>query len=121
MSLRGCVKEAVKGTMSYDLCTSEQIKDMMMEPVVREGLLPERDISCEEGKNIVCNPLLYKTFFFCLFLAPLAVGQRAHVIVRCASVRALTFPLNIFFTETIYRILMKFHRNVPTMVLFRIS
>ena len=38
-----------------------------------------------------------------------------------ASVRALTFSLNIFFAETTYRILMKFHRNVPTMVLFRIS
>ena len=39
----------------------------------------------------------------------------------CASVRALTFSLNIFFSETTYRILMKFHRNFPTMVLFRIS
>ena len=37
------------------------------------------------------------------------------------SVRALTFSLNIFFAETTYQILMKFHRNVPTMVLFRIS
>ena len=55
------------------------------------------------------------------FLAPLAVGQRAYVMARCPSVRALTFSLNIFFTETTYRILMKFHRNVPTMVLFRIS
>ena len=34
------------------------------------------------------------------------------------SVRALTFSLNI--SETTYRIFMKFHRNVPTMVLFRI-
>ena len=55
------------------------------------------------------------------FLAPLAVGQRAYVMVRCASVRALTFSLNIFFAETTYQILMKFHSNVPTMVLFRIS
>ena len=38
----------------------------------------------------------------------------------CPSVRALTFSLNIFFSETTYRILMKFHRNVPAMVLFRI-
>ena len=70
----------------------------------------------------------------CLFLAPLAVGQRAYVMVRCPScvrpsvhafvrpsVCALTFSLNIFFSETTYRILMKFHRNVPTMILFRIS
>ena len=41
--------------------------------------------------------------------------------VMRASVRALTFSLNIFFSETTYQILMKFHRNVPTMVLFRIS
>ena len=59
----------------------------------------------------------------CCFL--LAVGQRAYVMVRCpscvrASVRVLTFSLNIFFSETTYRILMKFHRNVPTIVLFRI-
>ena len=37
------------------------------------------------------------------------------------SVHALTFSLNIFFSETSYRILMKFHRHVPAMVLFRIS
>ena len=36
-------------------------------------------------------------------------------------VRPLTFSLNIFFSETTYRILMKFYRNVPAMVLFRIS
>ena len=29
--------------------------------------------------------------------------------------------LNIFFSEITYRILMKFHRNVPVMLLFRIS
>ena len=54
------------------------------------------------------------------FLAPLAVGQRAYVMVRCPSVRpsirVLTFSLNIF-SETTYQIFMKFHR----MVLFRIS
>ena len=37
-----------------------------------------------------------------------------------ASVRVLTFSLNIFFSETTCRILMKFHRNVPAMVLFEI-
>ena len=35
-----------------------------------------------------------------------------HLAVH-ASVRVLTFSLNIFFSETIYRILMKFHRNGP--------
>ena len=60
-----------------------------------------------------------------MFLAPLAVGQRAYVMVCCpscvrASVRPLTFSLNIFFSETTYRILMKFLRNFPAMVLFRI-
>ena len=64
-----------------------------------------------------------KDFFF--FLAPLAIGQRAYVVVCCpscvrSSVCALTFSLNIF-SETTYRILMKFYRNVPAMVLFRIS
>ena len=55
------------------------------------------------------------------FLAPLAIGQCAYVMARHAFVHALTFSLNSFFSETIYRILMKFHRNVPTMVLFRIG
>ena len=60
------------------------------------------------------------------FLAPLAVGQRAYVMARCPScvhpsVHVLTFSLNIFFSETTDLILMKFHRNVPGMVLFRIS
>ena len=63
------------------------------------------------------------------FLAPLAVGQRAYVMACCPlcvcpsvcpSVCALTFSLNIFFSETTYQILVKFHRNVPTLVLFRI-
>ena len=60
------------------------------------------------------------------FLAPLAVGQQVYVMAHCVSiraclsVRALTISLNIF-SETTYRILMKFHRNVPAMVLFRIS
>ena len=64
-------------------------------------------------------------------LAPLAVGQRAYVMLSVVrpvvlpamrpSIHALTFSLNIFFSETTYRILMKFHRNVPAMVLFRIS
>ena len=38
-----------------------------------------------------------------------------------ASVCALNFSLNICFSETTFRILMKFHRNVPAVVLFRIS
>ena len=62
------------------------------------------------------------------FLAPLAEGQRAYVMARCPAsvlvsvrpcIRALTFSLNIF-SETTYRILMKFHGNVPAMVFFRI-
>ena len=49
------------------------------------------------------------------FLAPLAVGQRAYVMVCCPlcvcpSGRPSTFSLNIFFSETTYRILMKFYR-----------
>ena len=38
-----------------------------------------------------------------------------HVSIR-PSVRSLTFSLSIFFSETTYPILMKFHRNVPAMV-----
>ena len=38
----------------------------------------------------------------------------------CPSIRVLTFSSKIFFFETLYQILMKFHRNVPVMVLFRI-
>ena len=62
-------------------------------------------------------------FYLSLFLTPLAVGQPANVwpVVHRASVGALTFILNIFFSETTYPILMKFHRNVPAMVLFRLS
>ena len=47
------------------------------------------------------------------FFAPVAIGQQAFVMVHCASVCVLTFSLNIFFSETTYRILIKFHRNVP--------
>ena len=47
---------------------------------------------------------------------PLSVMQAP---VR-ASVCVLTFSLNVFFSETTCRILMKFHRNVPAVVLFRI-
>ena len=60
------------------------------------------------------------------FLVPLAIGQRAYVMVCCPSsvrlsvrpsvrpsVRVLTFSLNIFFSEITYHILMKFHRNGP--------
>ena len=46
---------------------------------------------------------------------------RGPLSVVRPSIRALTFSLNIFFSETTYRILMKFHRNVSAMVLFRIS
>ena len=62
-----------------------------------------------------------------VFLAPLAVDQQAYVMARCPScivspsVSALTFSLNIFFSETTYRILMKFQRNVPAIVLSRTS
>ena len=52
---------------------------------------------------------------------PLSVVRLAVCLSVRASVCALTFSLNIFFAETTYRILMKFLRNVPTMVLFRIS
>ena len=75
--------------------------------------------------------LFVKSFTMCpCFLKPLAVGQRAYVMANCPlcvcvcarpSVHELTFSVNNFFSETTYRISMKVHRNVPAMVLFRIS
>ena len=112
---------------------SGNLHEVKMEQVIKQTKLQFMDLNpFSEGQ-----PDHYERF-----LAPLAVGQRAYVMVRCPScvrpsvrpsvrasvrpcvrpsVRALTFSLNIFFAETTYRILMKFHRNVPTMVLFRIS
>ena len=56
-----------------------------------------------------------------LFLAGLCHGPVSVVRPSArASVRALTFILNIFFFETTYSILMKIHKNVPAVVLFRI-
>ena len=52
-------------------------------------------------------------------VSPWCVRPSVSPSVR-PSVRSLTFSLNIF-SEITYRILMKFHRNVPAMVLFRIS
>ena len=52
--------------------------------------------------------------------ASLCHGPLCVCVSGRASVRALTFSLNIF-SETTHRILMKFHRNVPGIVLFRIS
>ena len=54
-----------------------------------------------------------------LFVVRPCVRSSVRPCVR-PSVRALTFSLNIFFSETTYRISKKFHRNVPAMVLFRI-
>ena len=94
--------------------------------------------------NIPCTGLIFLfffTFFFwwlsnihimphcikILVFSSTGVGQRAcHgllSVVRASvrpSVRVLTFSLNIFFSETIYWILMKFYRNVPAIVLFRL-
>ena len=83
---------------------------------IYDRFIQRQPCACMRACILVC---------ICYFLAPLAVGQQAYVMVRCpscgrASVHALTFSLNIFFSETTYWISMKFHRNVPTMVLFRI-
>ena len=70
-------------------------------------------------KNVPRN--YYPYFTMLVIFSSTGVGQRAYVMVRCLScVRPLTFSLNIF-SETTYPILIKFHRNVPAMVLFRIS
>ena len=59
-------------------------------------------------------------FFSSTGRTPASLCHGPLSVVR-PSVRALIFSLNIFFSESTYRILMKFHRNVPAMVLFRIS
>ena len=63
-----------------------------------------------------------------MIVHPMLVAPKAselYVMVRCPScvrpcVLVLTFSLNIFFSETTKPILMKYHRNVPAIVLFRI-
>ena len=60
-----------------------------------------------------------------LIVLPKIVASKASElmswsVVRRACVRALTYNLNIFFSETTELILMQYHRNVPAMVLFRI-
>ena len=70
--------------------------------------------------SIVSVTVLPEEYFFQMemfthFLAPLAVGQRAYVMARCASMRpcfhALTFSLNIFLSETTYQILILKWKN----------
>ena len=84
----------------------------------------------------------FLTIFSCLIESHLATalvfsstGRRPASLchgllsVVCQCVRLSVHPcvnfffknLNTFFSETTYRILMKFYRNVPAMVLFRIS
>ena len=52
---------------------------------------------------------------------PASLCHGVHRASVRLSVRALTFNSNIFFSETANPIFMKFQRNVPAMVLFRIS
>ena len=99
-----------------------------MEKIVRKG-----EIACYKQFLILTSNFSFSHNVFYpvwhLFLAPLASELMSWSIVRCASVWpsvrpsicALTFSLNIFFSETTYQTSMKFHRNVPGIVLFRIS
>ena len=48
-------------------------------------------------------------------------SAKASGLMSWPIVCALTFSLNVFFSKITCLILMKFHRNVPAMVLFRIS
>ena len=71
------------------------------------------------------NVLSWKKGFSCKTPMFNSTGRRpaslCHGLLSVRlSVRVLTFSLNIFFSETTYWILMKFYRNVPAMVLFRI-
>ena len=79
----------------------------------------------------MCNALQRYIFSFSLIFSstgrrPASLCHGLLSLVRpcvCVagrpSVRGLTFSVNIF-SETTCQILMKFHRNVPAMVLFRI-
>ena len=66
---------------------------------------------------------LFLALYMCVFIC--STGRRpaslCHGLLSVvgASVHALTFSLNIFFSETTYLISMKFYRNVPAMVPFR--
>ena len=55
-----------------------------------------------------------------MIVAPKASELMSWSVVCRACVCAFTFSLNIFMSETTKPILMKYHRNVPAMVLFRI-
>ena len=77
--------------------------------------LEKCEIKVYTSLNMIVHPMI---------VAPKAGELMSWSVVRracvCASVRALTFSLNFFFSETTYPILMKYHRNVHAMVLFRI-
>ena len=73
------------------------------------------DLSKLKGPNVKLNATLKVRLYIkqenrrkCwlpTILATLAIGQRPYVMACCASVRMLTFSLNIFY-ETTYRILI---------------
>ena len=79
------------------------------------------EFAFEKVKNIVAKGenAVYKDFpiFSSTGRRPPSLCHSLLTIVR-AFVHLLTFSLNI--SETTYLILMKFHRNVPAMVLIRI-
>ena len=80
-----------------------------------------------KSNSVILKPWMPQPAFFSFLPIFSSTGRRPASLcygllsVVRPSVRALTFSLNIFFSETTYWILMKFHRNVPAMVLFRIS
>ena len=83
-------------------------------PAVLSGLC-----SCYSHRMWKCTWLFRTTVFSSTGRRPVSLCHGLLSVVRL-SVLALTFSLNIF-SETTYQILIKFHRNVPTIVLFRIS
>ena len=100
---------------------------MHQQPTSFGNIMEKNEIAFNEqfllfAQCFLLNQILISPFDY--FSAPLAVGQRANVMARCPSCVCLSvhpcvnFSLNIF-SETTYQILMKFHRNVPPMVLLR--
>ena len=69
------------------------------------------EIKVYTSLNMIVHPMI---------VAPKARELMSWSVVRRACICALTFSLYIFFSETTKPILMKYHRNVPAMVLSRI-
>ena len=119
---KNAVRTHCNGSRLYQLCTSSMKTIRFIFRLYYVNVVPMSVLSpfCV----LIGSSPRYVFFLSSTGRRPASLCHGLLSVVRpCvrSSVRALNFSLNIFFTETTYRILMKFHRNVPAMVLFRIS